>query len=288
MKSALYLSLLSLFLVPAQLAATVVRVNVWQRPNGTCVTIVGNETGSSDVETQQTLDFIQYAKNTNAHVLAGIVYGYSQPVSTDFVARVATMVRSNGINNDIFNLDAASAHDDSNLDQKLLNRAKTALQEAAKIEKSLPKNFKNDFKKLQLSLAACIKQMTNAFKRPDHKQDPVKNFMLLNMAGSLYESLLTYTLIARIASPALNQKATAVCIENDHVALLEAALKKLGYTRISTRGSYVKEDADALYAKESAANIPSETESNLPQDNRDPLAQSIMNRYALNLKETLK
>jgi len=288
MKSKLLLSLLTIFLVPAQLGATVVQAEVWQRPNGTRIVILGDNLEECPAEKQQIIDCTIYLKSLTKPYFLKV-----KNLSSEFASKISNA----GIPHD----DLTFVPDD--LDSCTINitpLAKKFLADAQ--QETMSAKLKDDYNTLLASFEAHVKTLRPIESLPYGPDDCCTECnpdlclsLTLDQMFDIAQSIFDYILASRLENKAANE--SCVLIESSMMNALAHPLQKLGYTRTATFGTFTPEAAETMfmekwdalqaqYAQNGTCSCSSD------EDDGGELATSIMNEvmnhFALNLKEIFK
>lgn len=286
MKSKLLVSLLTLSLLPAQLCATIVNLEVWQRPNGSRIIVLGDDSAQCPAEKQQAIDCINYLKSlTNPYLLR----------VRDAASKFASEISNANIPHDVVTFVPDNLNDgDINitpLAHQFLTKAR--LYEPIPTKLSIRYN----------ALLASFEAHTNALRPIELVPSNPDDFCLqcnphvclpstINPMLDIAQSLFTYMLASRLEHKAAKQ--SFVLLESSMMNALAQPLQTLGYTRIATFGTFTQEAANALYLQkwETKQALQAQNdngtcsccseEENLTDD---LLMEEVMNHFALNLKD---
>lgn len=290
MKSKLFLSLLALSLLPTQLCATIVKAEIWQRPNGTRVIVLGTGLQESSAAKQQVTDCLDCLKSLkNPYVLIGNPYSYDESIENAMVIipAVADMVRKNGISHDVATIfhpkDFESINDDN-----IMPLAKKFLAEALRLKNTMPASLKRHYTILLASLALTIKQLPSVVQMPSldfnnstegkpHRYDALASIYTMIHEG---EFLFSYMLASYVERQAA--KESCVLLDESIMDAFAEALKMIGYARITTFGTYTEDAVQEMYEQKRHTH-DTHNESSCAEEN--PIMDAVMNHFALNLKD---
>lgn len=287
MKTNLLVSFLALSCLSAQLCATVVRAQVWQRPNGTHAIILGDDIEECPAEKQQILACADYLKRLkNSYVLK----------VTHLSSEFAQEISSAGIPHDLItfvpDLDCG--------DINITPLAKKFLADAQQLQETIPAKLKDDYNTLLASLEAHIKALRPIESVPSNPDDCCTECnpdlcpsSTLDPMFDLAQSIFSCMLASRLEHKAANE--SCVLLDSSMMNSLAQALAKLGYTRTASYGTFTPEAAHAMYMQkwdaQQAAHAQDCNEACCSEDgdlNEDPIMEEVMNHFALNLNDIFK
>jgi hypothetical protein len=289
MKSKLLLSLLTLSLLPAQLCATIVRAETWQRPNGTRIIILGDDDMEEcPAEKQQIIDGAKYLKSINKPYFLKF-----KNLTSEFAFEISNA----GIPYD--DLDFVS----DDLDSCTFNITALAKKFLANAQKeTISATLNDDYN----TLLASLKTHTNALRPiesvPSNPDDCCvtcnPDLCLPSTLDPLFDiahSIFGYAIASRLEHKAATE--SCVLIESSMMNALAQPLQKLGYTRTATFGTFTDEAAQAMFTQkwdalqaQHAHNGTCSCSSDEDDDGGEletSIMNEVMNHFALNLNEVL-
>jgi hypothetical protein len=295
MKNTLSLSLLALFLVPAQLGATVVRASIWQRPNGTRVVILENDTIVHHTETsiaaekQQALECVTYVcqNKNNVHVFLP-KFNQDQrgsmqldiectPLSFETNSRLPEDVHyglcENRLSYTLLNLFTDKSFNKRTINPKLF--AETLLDTSKKvtIPNALRLNYIQHQKAVEKYLGSLPSALTYRSLEKWIVRNIEKNQTALDNVFHHGLRLFITTLAAQVDNPSVTQKNTLIISEEICMRMLQDPLTALGYKHIATVGEPYLVQLYAAYGQCGG-------QANATED-------EVTNKCALNLKDIL-
>ena len=303
MKSKLLLSLLTLALLPAQLSATVVCAEIWQRPNGTRVVILENDVIthhteiSTQIEKQQAIDCVtHFAQNkNNLHVFMPKFYQEQMtsmcldiedaPSSFKNRSRLVDDVHY-GLCENRLPYTPLSFFTDKSLNKNAINLklfAQTLLDQSQKA--IIPNALKSDYMQHQKAVAKYLKSLPSALsyrslaKWLDRSE---KNQSLSDRLMYHAVRLFNISLAAQIANASVAQKDIFIVSEEVCIKMMQRPLSALGYTHIATLGEPYLIQLNAAYEQCPKGFLDT------TNDELNAIENEVTNRCALNLNELFK
>ena len=293
MKSKLLLSLLALSCLPAQLCATIVRAEIWQRPNGTRIIILGDDIEECPAEQQQVIDCTNYLKSLkNSYVLK----------LTDLSSQFAQQISSAGIPHDVITF----VPDLDCCDINITPLAKEFLADAQQLQATIPAKLKDHYNTLLASFQAHINALRSIESVPSNPDDYCTQCnpdlclpSTMDPMFDLAQSIFSYMLASRLEHKAANE--SCLLLDSSMMNALAQALPNLGYKRVANFGTFTPEAAEAMFMEKWFALIAAHSQdgndscsccSDEDEDDGGALETSIMNEvmnhFALNLNDIFK
>jgi hypothetical protein len=253
MKNTLSLSLLAaLFLVPAQLGATVVRASIWQRPNGTHIVIIGDASDASHAEKKQATDCIKYLQNQNNIHLIAFPMTDTLATASNFSLMMGQFFNITGADVEVRYLFGPGDLADATIQCHAC--ADKILNEAGLKEHIIPAPLKAEFKKLQSAIANCSPVLPHSFHLAMMEStcedccgvDAIEARKNAILFFENYAHLHYHLLASRLTEPSVAHKDTYVYLYDSNYAqdstfkLFEDLMAKVGYTQIATHSSSIR------------------------------------------------
>ena len=265
MKSALYLSLLSIFLVPVQLCATIVRVDQWQRPDGTSIIILGDMHIDNSITSQQRNALLDHLRsNRNAQLIVeddGLYRSHN-----NFLPTLVKEAQEKGI--DALSIEFRELNESNK--KHNLHYCNVLNEKSASIEAAIAafnnKNISEDFKYAQ-SLLETLKESV--------EKDGKLPLLLHPQLDVVERGIFNYACLAAITNSSIQKKDIYICVGDIHADFLADRLKKLGYTPIFRKSGYTQYEWHAL------TRDLTRTGDNIP-------LWDFINKHALDLKDPLQ
>ena len=318
MKSKLLLSLLALSCLPAQLCATIIRAEVWQRPNGTRVIILGDTAKSTKAEEEQIIACVTHLKHqkNKAHVF--IPHFYQEPLAALAMETINLEAKStpscfdpsrviddvhygvceNRIPYTMLDLFTNASFNKNEINLKLF--AQTLLDNSKKIAipAALQPAYAEHLKEVQDNLPL----LPGALALEDNDEDYATNpttlpqwlddqncemvfSVLLNHSIGLFST----TLAAHIADPSLAQKDIYIISQEVCITMMKKHLTALGYKHVTSLGITCWNRLDNLYQAIAAKNPAPQTMSSDEFSAYDyGIRLQVLNKVALNMNEVFK
>jgi hypothetical protein len=282
----LLLSLLISSLLPAQLRATIVQAEVWQRPNGTRVVILGDEVEHGDTQKQQVVDCLEHLKNKNdnAYILIARTMGFPLYVSPlHFSHTMANVMRQQNIlyediaafNGKYILADLPNSSKDFSI---FCNKF---LTESLHLQETIPAPLHDSYNQKLISFSKLIAQLPSSGFLSECCDPSIING-IFNSGQLLFIPMLATHLERNAAKESfLIVETSLLHLENSPINSLATELQSLGYTRIASIGTYTEQGARELYQQKITAQA-----ENYPRfSDKDPIMIEVVDHFALNLKE---
>jgi|GEM_PF-6701568 hypothetical protein len=303
MKSKLLLSLLTLSLLPAQLSATIVRAEVWQRPNGTRIVILSDDVIthhtkiSAEIEKQQAIDCVtHFAQNKDTlHVFMPKFYQEQMitmclevedaPLSFKSHSRLIDDVHS-GLCENRLPYTLLSFFTDKSLNENTINLklfAQTLLDQSQNA--MIPHALKSDYMQHQKAVAKCLKSLPAALTYRSLAKWLDRSEKHETLSDTLmYRSvrLFSITLAAHIAHASVAQKDTFIVSEEVCMKMMQRPFTALGYKHIATFGEPYLIQLNAAYEQCPKGVL------HTTNDELNAIENEVTNRCALNLNQVFK
>ena len=263
MKLALFLSLAILSLIPAQLCATIVRVDQWQRPDGTSIIILGDMHIDNSITSQQRNALLDHLRsNRNAQLIVeddGLYRSHN-----NFLPTLVKEAQEKGI--DALSIEFREFNESKkhNLHYCNVLNEKRASIEAA-ITALNNENISEDFKYAQ-SLLETLKESV--------EKDGKLPLLLHPQLDVVERGIFNYACLAAITNSSIQKKDIYICVGEFHAQFLTIRLEQLGYAPILRKSGYTENDWYAL------ANDLDRTGNKSLWD--------FINKHALDLKDPLQ
>lgn len=258
-----FLLSLALSLGSAPLLATIVRVDQWQRPNGTSIIILGDLHINSSITVQQRTALLDHLRNNRNTQLIVEDFGSYQS-HNHFLPTLVKEAQEKGI--DALSIEFRELNESKkhNLHYcNVLNEKTVSI--AATIAAFNNEYISEDFKNAQ-SLLETLKESVEK----DGKL-PTSLHRLLDVAE---RGIFNYTCLAAITNSSIQKKDIYICVGEFHAQFLTIRLEQLGYAPILRKSGYTQNDWYAL------ANDLDRTGNKSLWD--------FINKHALDLKDPLQ